>query len=293
MKKVLIMLIMMLMLLLGIDLAKGSHHHSHDAFKVKKSETIEKNLDFKNGTLPFILKIDNISGFLHVEGYDGKTVKMKAEKTISAKSETELKKGLDEVKLAIVTDGNKMNIIVDGPFRQKDGRICLDSDKLGYLVHIDFTLTVPRKTALTLKTINEGDVRVNGIDGDFDVNNVNGSIQMEKIIGSGSAHTVNGKVVVNFVKNPAKDCSFHTINGKLAIDFRPGLSADFQLKTFNGKIFTDFPSTYLPSKAAKGERREGKFVYKSSGYQGIRIGSGGPTIDMDTLNGNIYINKGE
>jgi hypothetical protein len=293
MKKVLIVLMMMLMVLLGVVLAEGRHSHSHDAFNVKKSETIEKNLEFKNDALPYVLKIDNISGFLHVEGHDGKTVKMTAAKTISAKSEAELKKALEEVELAISIDRNTMNIIVDGPFRQKDGRICWDSDTLGYLVDIDFTLAVPRKTALTLRTINRGDIRVTGIDGDFDVNNVNGGIQMEKITGSGTAHTVNGKVAVDFVKNPVKDCSFHTVNGKLDIDFRPGLSADFQLKTFNGKIFTDFPSTYLPSKAAKGERREGKFVYKSSDSQRIRIGSGGPTINMDTLNGNIYINKGE
>lgn len=264
-----------------------------EKFTVKKSETINKDLAFKGGTQPRTFEIDNVFGFIHLEGYSGKTVKFTAKKTIKAKSEEKIQKAQKEVKLDISTEGNSIRVFVDGPFRDEKGHINWRTRETGYIVQYDFEVKVPHKTALSLKTINKGDILVSDIQGDFEVRNVNGGIRMKEVIGSGDAHTVNGKVLVDFVKNPASDCSFHTINGKLDIVFRPGLSADFLLKTFNGKMYSDYPATYLPAKMGKGQRKGGKYIYKSNSFQDIRIGKGGPTIKMDTLNGNIYITKGE
>ncbi len=258
---------------------------------VKKSETIEKNLAFKDGVRSF--EIDNVFGAIHLEGYSGETVKLTAVKTIKAKSKEKLQNAQKEVKLDIAINGGAIAVLVDGPFRKEDGSVDWDLKKRGYIVQYDFRLKVPRKTLITLKTVTNGDIEVSGLSGDFDIDNVNGGIRVKDVAGSGTAHTVNGKVLVDFVKNPPKDCSFRTINGKLDVVFRPGLSADFRVKTFHGKIYSDFPVVYLPSSPARGERKDGRFVYKSSGFQGIRIGKGGPSIKMDTLNGNIYITEGE
>lgn len=284
----------------------------YDSYKVTKKESIEKTLSFPAGAGSKSLVLENVFGYIKVTGYNGSTVQLKAAKLIRAKTQEKLENAQKEVKLDITTKGSTLNIIVDGPFRCDEGHIHWDSKKRGYIVKYDFELKVPREIALTLKTVNEGDIHlsgthgacevnnvngkimIDGLTGDFDVHTVNGPITMAKILGSGEAHTVNGKVKVDFVKNPASDCSFHTINGKLDIDFRGGLSADFQLKTFNGKIYSDFPSTLLPMKtSAEGKRVKGKYIYKSNEFQGVRIGKGGPVIKMDTLNGNIYINKGE
>lgn len=283
-------ILIMLALFLMVFLVEAGHF---EKFTVKKSETIKKNLTFKGGTQPRTFEIDNVFGFIHLEGYSGNTVKLTAKKTIKAESEEKIQKAQKEVKLDISTEGNTIRVFVDGPFRGEKGRINWSIKKEGYIVQYDFELKVPHKTALSLKTINKGDILVNNIEGDFDVRNVNAGIRMKEIIGSGSAHTVNGKVLVDFVKNPGSDCSFHTINGKLDIVFRPGLSADFQLKTFNGRIYSDFPAAYLPAEPGKGQRKDGKYIYKSNRFQGIRIGKGGPTVKMDTLNGNIYITRGE
>lgn len=303
MKKV-IMIVFALLLAVFVLEAGGNKD-----LTVKKSETIEKNLTFKGGNQT--LEIDNIFGAIHLEGYNGKSVKLTAVKTIKAKTNEKLQKAQEEVKLDIAVNGGDITLFVDGPFRKDNGRVEWNSKKIGYIVQYDFKLKVPRKTSITLKTVNHGDIKVSGIEGkcvlrnvndkiqvsdlsgDFDIHTVNGGVRVKDVTGSGSAHTVNGKVLVDFVKNPPKDCSFHTINGKLDIGFRPGLSADFKVKTFNGKVYSDFPAVYLPSSPKKGERKDGKFVYKSSGFQGIRIGKGGPTIKMDTLNGNIYIGEGE
>jgi hypothetical protein len=280
-------------------------------YDVKKSETIEKNLVFEGGSQPRSFKVDNVFGAIQAEGYNGKTIKLVAIKTIKAKSQEYLLKAEKEVELAISVKGNKIEVIVEGPFRNDEGQVCWNSKKRGYIVKYDFRLKIPRKTSVDLKTINDGEITLKGIEGecevrnvndkvtvadikgDFDIKTVNGPIRIDDVTGSGSAHTVNGGVSVGFVKNPDSDCSFRTINGKLDIGFRTGLSANFKLKTFNGKIYSDFSANYLPHQAGKGERKKGKYVYKSNGFQGVSIGKGGPTIKMDTLNGNIYINKGE
>jgi DUF4097 and DUF4098 domain-containing protein YvlB len=299
MKKILV--IVMMLFLMAFFLGAGD-------YPVKKSETIEKNLNLAGGTEPQTLKIDNIFGSISVSGYSGKTVKLTAQKTIRAKTNQALQDAKKEVKLDISTKGNSIDVVVDGPFRDENGR-CNWKSKLGYIVQYDFQVKVPFKTGLDVKTINEGDVEVSDIQGkstikningkitvknlkgDFLVHTVNGRIKMEGITGSGKAHTVNGKVKVLFDKNPGSDCSFKTINGNLELDCLPGLSGDFKFKTFNGKIYSDFPATYLPSSPTKGERKKGKYVYKSSRLQGVRIGNGGPAIKMDTFNGNIIISK--
>jgi len=196
------------------------------------------------------------------------------------------------VTLDIEEDGNTIDLYVNGPFRNSEEQGDNHEHKHpGYAVHYDFTLLVPYQTSLTLKTVTEGDISVKNIEGNFHVNNVNGEIEMIDVSGSGDAHTVNGKVEVSFTKNPNSNCSFKTITGDVKINFQPDLSADFWLKTFTGDAFSDFPVSYLPSKPGKEARKEGKFVYKSNNITGLRIGKGGPEIKMDTMTGDILIEK--
>ena len=114
---------------------------------------------------------------------------------------------------------------------------------------------------------------------------------MSGMNGSGIAHTVNGKVKASFVRNPKAACSFKTINGDVQLQFQPDLSADFRIKSFTGDAFSDFPVTYLPLRPGKASREKGKYVYKSDFLTGIRVGEGGPEIKMDTMTGDILIEK--
>jgi DUF4097 and DUF4098 domain-containing protein YvlB len=289
--------IMLFLLVLGfmlLFLAAGRHHDDFSDLTEKETQTIKKDLEFGKGTQQRTFEIDNVFGSINVKGYSGTNVKLTVQKTIRARTKQTLQKAKEEVTLDISSENNHILVYVDGPFRRDDCKINLDLRDLGYIVQYDFEVSVPRSTAVSLKTVTNGDIDVTGINGDFNIRNVNGKIRILGIAGSGKAHTVNGKVETVFTKNPGSNCSFRTINGNLEVTFLPKLSADFQLKTFNGKIYSDFPPIYLPPSLIKGERKKGKYVYKSSRFQGIRIGSsGGPTIKMDTLNGNIILSKGE
>ena len=70
------------------------------------------------------------------------------------------------------------------------------------------------------------------------------------------------------------------------------MSAHARLKTFNGKAYSDFPVSYLAPDKPIRQSKDGKFIYKSGEFQGVRIGEGGPELKFDAFNGNIRILSG-
>jgi DUF4097 and DUF4098 domain-containing protein YvlB len=150
-------------------------------------------------------------------------------------------------------------------------------------------LRVPRTLGLTLSTVNRGDIKIEGTTGDFEVTNVNGGIEMLDVAGSGSVHTINKDVRIVFRTNPTAPSSFKTLNGDVVVTFQPTLAADLRMKTFNGGMYTDFETTTLPALTPVSERKQGKFVYKADRSAGVRVGSGGPELRFETLNGDIRI----
>lgn len=239
------------------------------------------------------LEIDNISGFIHVTGYNGSEIQMAAEKTIDAESQDRLAAAQREVRLNITQSGDELRICVEGPFRDcaNGGRDVHDHGHHGYWVDYDFELKVPSATILRLATVNHGGIRIESTSGDFNLSNVNGAIELAEVSGSGNAFTVNGKISASFARNPTAACSFKTVNGSIETAFRPNLSADVQVKTFNGGAYTDFDATALPRTAPVAEQRGGRFVYRSNRTSALRIGAGGPQFKFDTLNGSIRIIK--
>ena len=254
----------------------------------EKSETTEK-VFHTNGAGR--LSIGNIFGPITVTAGGGSEVRVTMVKTMHGDSDSDIALAQREVSVESTQEAGDVKLKVKYPCD-----CCHDDDCCGghherhYSVRYEFRVQAPPGMALKLATVNDGDITVHGAFGDFDVNNVNGSIEMTDLAGSGQAHTVNGKVTVEFAKNPTGPTSFKSINGELRVTFQPGLSADVQLKTFNGEAWTDFDTTALPTASEHwtGHR------YARDQASAIRIGSGGPAIRFDAFNGNIYIlNRGK
>lgn len=256
---------------------------------IKDQETIRKSFSLPAGERS--LEIDNITGFIEVTGSQTDQVQLVVNKTIRAQSKEKLETARKEVSLDITQDGGALKLYVNGPFRCNncccDG--CSHSGHQGYSVRMDFQLQVPQRIAVNLKTVNGGHIQVKDVSGNYSVHNVNGGIVMENVSGSGTARTVNGGVKVIFRENPRENSNFASINGGIDLYFVRNLSADFRFKTMNGDIFTDFPMTSLPARASQGERQDGKFVFRADRFTGGRVGSGGPEIKAENLNGSIRV----
>ncbi|MBY0496403.1 MAG: hypothetical protein K2Y23_19515 [Cyanobacteria bacterium] len=265
-------------------------------YEVMDDTTVTRTLNFAAGG-GRSLDVRNINGFIRAEATNDTGVQMSIHKVIRAETRDDLAEAERDVRLdfkegaarveAVVTD--RRGQVCGEPWRNDEERW----EHVHYDVKYDFTIRVPRTAAIRLCTINGGDVIVNGTQGDFDVTNVNGLIEMNKVAGSGRAHTVNGPVTVSFTANPKQPSSFKSVNGNVEVSFLDGLAAEFAMKTFNGGLFTDFDVQSLPGKvSAAGERRNGRFVYRANEFTRVRVGSGGPEITFETLNGNVRARRG-
>ena len=277
--------------LIATVIAYGSDWGVRDLPLVEK-ETIQKTLNFPNPSGTMEVKVDNVDGSIQVSGYDGTTVQLVVEKTTRARSKEDFQVAEKEVELKISEKGIAIELFVDGPFRCKDGSSSHRGSRFeGYLVNFDFQLKVPRKSDLYLRTVNHGEIAIDGVEGKYDVENVNGGVKMKEVTGSGRVYALNGGVNVLFSRNPNSESYFGSLNGNVEVGFRPDLSADLRFKTFNGGAYTDFPVTALPNLTPVQERSNGKFVYKSNRFFGARVGAGGPELKFDAFNGDIRITK--
>jgi hypothetical protein len=274
-----------------ISLSMAALAQTSMAADVEQTEEISKVLRFGDVGGERLVVVDNLFGAITVSGYDGDEVRAEIRKTVVARSERKAAEARENVQLEITEDDNRIELYVDGPFRERRGHgfEWRGFRHEGYRVRYDFDLKVPKNCAVELITVDDGDISVESIDGDFDVNNVNGGIGMKGMRGSGRVYAVNGKMTVEFIRNPEGDCSFSTINGDVYLYFKPDLSADFYMKTMNGKAFTDFEVSPLPVKTTSSNSENGKKVYRLAHLTGVRAGKGGPEIELHTLNGDMFI----
>jgi hypothetical protein len=297
-----------------LDVHATPREHPWDSgLDVHEREDVQRSFAL-TGAGPWKLSIDNLIGSIRVAASDQKSIELSVTKVIAARSAEYVETARKEVALDMNESSDGLDLYVDGPFRCQcndrcngtvtsrgncrdcangggrcwDDRRTRDFDR-NYRVRYDFVLKVPKTIALCLKTVNDGDVWVDGAAGDFDISNVNGAIDMLNISGSGRARTINRDVRVMFERNPSQASSFATLNGNTIVYFQPTLAANLRVKTFNGQIFTDFDTSHLTGLAPVAERRDGKFIYRSDHGTGLRVGSGGPELRFETLNGDIRI----
>jgi DUF4097 and DUF4098 domain-containing protein YvlB len=147
--------------------------------------------------------------------------------------------------------------------------------------------------------VNRGNMTLNNVDGFFNVENVNGGIEMNNIGGSGRAYAVNGAVSVAFTKNPTSQCYIGSLNGAVTATLPNNLSADLRFKTFNGNAYTNFDVTPIAlapkveDVSSNSSPKKGKYVYRSKGEYGVRVGAGGVELSFDAFNGTINVLKRE
>lgn len=264
-----------------LDASRNWHSEAREPFHYTFSN--DKTLD-----------VDNVDGTIQVVGDTGNTIRVEGERILRAEDQQALDRAKREVNLDVNEKDGTAQLYVNGPFRHNNSR-----DDHGFHIHYDdheyevtynFTIHVPRDTGLRLRTVN-GDVKTEETRGKFDIHGVNGAVTMTGVAGYGTLQTVNGQTSVSFRENPRQASDFKTVNGAVEAAFPPNFSADLRFKTLNGQAYTDFDTTALASAAPAGERVNGKFVYKFNQSRNVRIGSGGPELSFETVNGDIRIKK--
>jgi hypothetical protein len=272
----------------------------------RQTESIKKEIQFEKTDTNNVFYLNNINGEIKVEGYSGNTILIEARKTISAKTEDRIQKGLKEISVEVIDRYDTMIVYMKGPCgdfvmrtrnKGNNGRkhwnYNWNNCHEQYDFQIDYIIKVPYIMNLVLSTINDGDVEVKGVSGSLEVNNINGAIALSGIENRVKVHTINGDVDLNFNKNPTIDSDFYTLNGDINANFKPGLSADMSFKSFNGEFYTNLTGIeQLPVKLEKSIASNKRGIsFKLDSKLVMRARTGGVYLDFETFNGDVFVKE--
>ena len=233
-------------------------------------------------TRPASVRAHLLNGSITVKGSDGKEVIVEAHARGHERMENE--GGMRHIPqtatgLSVDAENNEVVVKVDAIQRT-----------------VDLTITVPRRTSLSLHTVNDGNIVVSDVDGEMDINDINGTVTMNRIAGSAVVHALNGRVLVTFTRvAPQKSMAFSSLNGDIDVTFPPDIKANLSMRSDNGEIYSDFDiqvQAAAPQQTVEDDRGKGGH-YRVRVDKTVRatLNGGGPEIQFKNFNGNIYIRK--
>ena len=142
---------------------------------------------------------------------------------------------------------------------------------------VRYTLHVPTGTRLDkINTVN-ANITVTGVHGSVNLDTVNGSIHASGLRGNARLDSVNGNLSALFDSvEKVQSVKLESVNGRAEITLPKGASATINTRSVNGSTHVD--------QAIKLDK---------SGRLGVsgQIGTGGPSIRLETVNGRISVHE--
>ncbi len=240
-------------------------------------------------TVPRLL-IDNIWGNVRVRTGTAREIAVTVDEKRSAPSQELFELSKQTIFLDVQADGEGVAMVVGKPedtlARPRVNRC------RGCRVDYQFEVTVPPGTQIDVSTVTDGGIDVVGGGGPVTASNVNGPVAVKDLQDCAQIESVNGAVEVSFARAPSHDCSIKTINGDITLTVPGGSGLDAALSVMQGDISSEFDLEPLPLPAKVEQRKEdGRFVYHIEQAAGIRLGAGGPTFSIESLNGDLRIRR--
>ena len=142
------------------------------------------------------------------------------------------------------------------------------------LVRVAFAVQVPDGVVLDGKSV-AGDLEATGLRSDAFLTTLNGDVRVSTTR-LATARTLNGSIAASIGRPDwGRDLGFSTMHGNVQVTVPAGTNADVRARTQSGSVRSDFPL----SEVAPGDMRG-------------TIGSGGPTLRLTTLAGDIALRRG-
>jgi DUF4097 and DUF4098 domain-containing protein YvlB len=198
---------------------------------------------------------------------------------------------------AVSGENNKRRVLIPSTgltVEEENNEVHVGADSVQRTV--DLTILVPARTSVNLRSVNEGNILVSGINGELDVDNVNGDVTLHDVSGYAVAHALNGELKANFKTiDRQKPMAFSSLNGDIEVTFPADLKATVSLTSDRGDVFSDFdiqmqnraPQPIVEDARGKG----GKFRVRIDKTIRGTINGGGQEIQFKNFNGGIYIRR--
>jgi len=189
----------------------------------------------------------------------------------------------DDVKIEVIEHDGGVTIcaVYPTPRRARQENTCEAGDRWHSSnedndVVVDFEVRIPAGVKFDGRTVN-GEMSAEGLKADVRASTVNGSVRVTTT-GLAEASTVNGSVYVEMGRADwSDDLEFSTVNGSVTLILPAQLNAEVRASSVNGDLVTDYPMMVT---GRFGRRR----------MQGT-IGSGGRSLSLSTVNGEIRLRK--
>lgn len=232
----------------------------------KETEEISKNYSIKPNSS---INITNINGNINIVGHNQEKIEIKA-----------IKIGWpEEVKntnIIVKTNTDSANITT---------RLTEDNEQIAA---VDYIITVPYKSNLTLKVSNIGNVKVKNITGTIDIFTADGSIEVDDSIETVNAKTSKGKIKVTQKEFAEPHTIFlETQKGDISLSLSKQAQANIQAKAINGLVTSEQEITLEPQTVKLNKETWNRFKKEVKGT----LNSGGGFITLEVTKGNIYLKE--
>jgi len=217
------------------------------------------------------VSISNINGDVHISVWDRNEVKVEAAKR-AYKPER-----LSEVTIEVNNTADSVQIKTKYPERNLNFS---SRNRENNPASVEYTLTIPRGARLDSAELVNGSLDIDGIQGDVDASLVNGEVRAGGLGGEGKLSTVNGRAEANVSRlSESKSVTLSSVNGSIVLIVPSGANAQVKASTIHGGITNEFGLAV----------EDGPYVGHNLNGQ---IGSGGPRIKLNNVNGSIAIKRG-
>jgi len=210
------------------------------------------------------LKLTGINGPIDVVGVvDSRTVRIWGERQVASESHRDAESYLDQLTVGLVQSHDELVVRTIQP-ENTHGRTCT----------VVYHLRVPLTWNIQISNVN-GEIILDGLQGDAQFDVVNGRIRVRELTGQLAAGTTNGEIDVLMTLPANGTCRLATVNGEIDLSIPKSTSARLGVALVSGKI--SLQNLSLTNQVSS--------LMALSGT----LGEGKGQIDLQTVNGNIYI----
>jgi hypothetical protein len=211
------------------------------------------------------IRIVNTNGRIDVEGVDGSTVEVRAERIARGATDTAARELLPRI--VIKEDA-------------KPDRITLETERMsgimiGASFEVRYHVRAPRSAVVNMTNTN-GQIVLNALSGKVVAHTTNGGVKGTNLTGGVDGQTTNGSVSIDMASVGSERISLETTNGSVTLMLPENAKATVSASVTNGGINVGSMDNFDVTEKAR-RRLEGK------------LNGGGTEVELHTTNGSIRL----
>jgi DUF4097 and DUF4098 domain-containing protein YvlB len=217
--------------------------------------------------------LENINGGVQIKVWDRAAVQVDATKKAWRKER------LAEARIEVNSTEDNLHIKTEYPDWNQNFRS--GNERYDNPATVEYVLTVPRKAALESIELINGSIDIEGAEGSVKASSINGPVNARGLLGDVRLSTINGPLKAIFIQlDESRPISLGSVNGPVVLIIPSDANASVRAGTVHGGISNDFGLKV----------KHGEYVGHNLNGQ---LGTGGPRIKLENVNGPIDINHAQ